>query len=210
VDAVITDPPYGIGVDRSMAEKGGTQYGVAAAAKRHYLASGWDDKPPSAELLNALRTHSRWQVMFGGNYFGLPPSRCWLVWDKEINGEFADCELAWTNLDKPVKRIRWMWNGMIRRGQEERNEHPTQKPLGVMQWCIEQVPADAQTILDPFMGSGTTGVACAQLGRKFIGIEIEPKYFDIACKRIEAAYAQGRLFEEPAANPEQTSLLGAA
>jgi DNA modification methylase len=124
-----------------------------------------------------------------------------LCGDKE-NGDnaFADCELAWTNLDKPVRRIRHMWNGMLRKGQEERGEHPTQKPLGVMKWAIGHIPEPANTILDPFMGSGTTGVAAVQMGRDFIGIEREPKYFDIACRRIEQAQRQGDLFIEGASD----------
>jgi len=88
--------------------------------------------------------------------------------------------------------------------------HPTQKPIEVMCWCIERLPDGANTILDPFMGSGTTGVACAKLGRKFIGIEIEPKYFDIACRRIEAAYAQPDMFIVPPAKPVQASFEMAA
>ena len=198
VDAVVTDPPYGIKVDSTMAKQGGTQYGAAAAAKRHYEATDWDSAPPDAGLLCEIIAAARWSIIFGGNYFGLPASRCWLVWDQENGGnEFADCELAWTNLDKPVRRIRHMWNGMLRKGQEERNEHPTQKPLGVMKWAIGHLPTDG-TILDPFMGSGTTGVAAVQMGRDFIGIEREPKYFDIACKRIEQAHRQGDLFIEGA------------
>lgn len=200
VAGLVTDPPYGIKADSTMAKQGGTQYGNAAAAKRHYEATDWDSAPPSTELLLALIGRARHAILFGGNYFGLPASRCWLVWDKE-NGEnaFADCELAWTNLDKPVRRIRHMWNGMLRKGQEERSDHPTQKPLGVMKWAIGHLPDTEGTILDPFLGSGTTGVAAVQMGRDFIGIEREPKYFDIACRRIEQAQRQGDLFIEGAA-----------
>ena len=195
VDAVVTDPPYGIKADSTMAKQGGTQYGNAAAAKRHYEATDWDNAPPTAEDLMQVIGAAKWSILFGGNYFGLPASRCWLVWDKE-NGanEFADCELAWTNLNKPVRRIRHMWNGMLRKGQEDRNDHPTQKPLGVMRWCIGHLPEPNQTILDPFMGSGTTGVAAVQMGRDFIGIEREERYFQIACRRIEQAQRQGDLF----------------
>lgn len=134
------------------------------------------------------------QSSLGGNYFELPPTKCWLVWDKEVNGNFADAELAWTNLDKPVRLLRHMWNGMLRKDGEERHGHPTQKPIGVMKWCINHLPEGSSTILDPFMGSGTTGVAAVQMGRNFIGIEREPKYFDIACKRIEDAQRQGDMF----------------
>ncbi|MDQ5959379.1 MAG: hypothetical protein QG592_458, partial [Pseudomonadota bacterium] len=114
-------------------------------------------------------------------------SRCWLVWDKQnAVPTMADHELAWTNLDRPGKRK------SLPVGSHA-NGHPTEKPVALMEWCLIFVP-DAQTILDPFMGSGTTGVACANLGRAFIGIERERKYFDIACERIAAAQAQQRLF----------------
>ena len=206
VDAVVTDPPYGIGVDRAMAANSGTQHGKAAAAKRHYIASGWDDKPISAEHIAAMASVALHQIIFGGNYFPLPPARCWLVWDKQNTGDFADCELAWTNLDKPVRLLRHMWNGMLRKGQEARHGHPTQKPLGVMEWCIKHLPDDARTILDPFMGSGTTLVACQNLDRNGIGIELDPDYFNIACKRVDEATRQPRLFSEPKPKPTQDTM----
>lgn len=195
VDAVVTDPPYGIGVDATMHKQSGTQYGRAAAAKSSYRATNWDNMPISPEDVVLLRSISRHQIIFGGNYFDLPPARCWLIWDKD-NGdsEFADCELAWTNLDKPVRLITWMWNGMLRKGGERRFGHPTQKPLEVMRWCIGHLPADTQTICDPFMGSGTTGCAAVSLGKQFTGIEADNEYFDIACRRIEEAQRQSDLF----------------
>lgn len=194
VDAVITDPPYGIGIDRAMAASSGAKSGGMMAKKGVYVASGWDDAPMGLELAELIISKGNHVIFWGGNYYGLPPSQCWLVWDKRVNGNFADCELAWTNMKKPVRKFEWMWNGMLRQGQEERNGHPTQKPLALMAWCIEQAE-NPQSILDPFMGSGTTGVAAIQMGRKFIGIEREPKYFEIACKRIEQAVAQPQLFE---------------
>jgi len=186
VDAVVTDPPYGIKADSTMAKQAGQQYGKAAAKKRAYLATDWDSKPASAEIINLCRENADICIIWGGNYFILPPTSCWLVWDK-LNGDnnFADCELAWTNLKKAVRIKRHMWNGMIRVGNEERF-HPTQKPLAVMEWCLSFLP-DAVTILDPFMGSGTTGVACVNLGRNFIGIEKDPQYFEIAKERIAEA-----------------------
>lgn len=207
VDAVVTDPPYGIGADKAMHKASGTQYGCAAAPKRVYANTNWDSAPPSSALLSKVLGAAPLAIIFGGNYFHLPPSRCWLIWDKEVNGNFADAEMAWTNLNKPVRLIRHMWNGMLRKGRETRTDHPTQKPVGVMRWCLEQIP-DAGVILDPFMGSGTTGVACAHEGRRFIGIEREPAYFDIACRRIAEAYAQPRLFEpSPPAPPVQPSMF---
>jgi len=208
VDAVITDPPYGIGesskkVASRQRKSGGKS--TALADQRDYGDFDWDNAPPSAYLIARIRAASDWQVFFGGNYFELPPTSCWLVWDK-LNGDndFADCELAWTNWPKAVRRLQWRWNGMIRQGNEERF-HPTQKPLGVMKWVIDLCPK-ADTILDPFMGSGTTGVAAIQMGRKFIGIEREPKYFEIACKRIEQATRQDDMFIKHS-KPEQVALL---
>jgi len=191
-DAVVTDPPYGIGENSKKAASR-----AALAAVKDYGDFNWDSKPASDAAIDALREASRHQIIFGGNYFTLPPTSCWLVWDKK-NGktDFADCELAWTNLAKAVRRIEWLWNGMIRKGDDVR-QHPTQKPTGVMEWCIGHLPASTESILDPFMGSGTTGVACAKMGRKFTGIELDERYFDIACRRIEEAYAQPDLFVEP-------------
>ena len=190
VDAVVTDPPYGIGEAR----KDNASRSKLAVAK-DYGVSDWDDKPVN-EFVPIVRSMDAEVVIFGGNYYNLPPAPCWLVWDKE-NGasDFADVEMAWTNIKGAARLKRFMWNGMLRARGEARGDHPTQKPITVMEWAIQQCKKNPQTILDPFMGSGTTGVACANLGRKFIGIEIEPKYFDIACERIEAAQAQGRLFE---------------
>jgi site-specific DNA-methyltransferase (adenine-specific)/modification methylase len=189
VDAVITDPPYGINENSKKVASRGNM-----AAPKDYGDFDWDKAPPPDELIELIRKKGKYQAFFGGNYFTLPPTSCWLVWDK-LNGDndFADCELAWTNWPKAVRRLQWRWNGMIRQGNEERF-HPTQKPLEVMKWVIELCPK-SDTILDPFMGSGTTGVAAIQMGRKFVGIERDPKYFEIACKRIKLAVSQPQLFE---------------
>ena len=205
VDAVVTDPPYGINEnDRKIASRG------KLAAPKDYGIVQWDKSPATLQHIEMMRSISRNQIIFGGNYFeGLGPTSCWLVWDKQ-NGDndFADCELAWTNLRKAVRRVYWRWKGMIRKGDDVR-EHPTQKPVGVMEWCLTHVP-DAETILDPFAGSGTTGVACVNMGRKFIGIELDPDYFEIMCKRIDEAHRQADLFvDKPAARlaPVQEDLL---
>ena len=190
VDAVVTDPPYGIG------EAAGKNKSRACMAKsKDYGDADWDDSPVSDDLMKSVMGAAKWKIIFGGNYYAMPPTSCWLVWDK-VNGknDFADCELAWTNLPKAVRMISFMWHGMLRQNNEPRGDHPTQKPVGVMEWCISHLPDDSKLILDPFMGSGTTGVAAMNLKRKFIGIEREPKYFDIACRRIEDAQRQGGLF----------------
>lgn len=201
VDAVITDPPYGINEnDRKIASRG------KLAVARDYGVVDWDKSPVSQDLIDQIRQAATWQAIFGGNYYTLPPNSCWLVWDK-LNGknDFADCELAWTNWPKAVRRLQWLWNGMIRQGNEERF-HPTQKPLEVMKWVIGLCPK-ADLVLDPFMGSGTTGVAAMQMGRQFIGIERDERYFEIACKRIERAIAQGQLFAPDPVKQVQESLL---
>ena len=201
VDALITDPPYGINENsKKVASRG------KLAKPKDYGDFDWDKSPPSKEIIELARNKSKFQAIFGGNYFELPPTSCWLVWDK-LNGDndFADCELAWTNWNKAVRRIQWRWNGMIRQGNEERY-HPTQKPLAVMKWVIDLCPK-ADLILDPFMGSGTTGVAAIQMGRKFIGIERDKSYFNIACERIEQATKQQILFDPQTLNkPEQNTI----
>jgi DNA modification methylase len=134
-------------------------------------------------------------VVWGGNYFPdmLPPipKAKWLIWDKGQEGfSLADCEMAWCSFEGAIRRI----NYARAKAMQDGKQHPTQKSITVMKWCISQLPKPSETILDPFMGSGTTGVAAVQMGRKFIGIEREPKYFDIACKRIEDAQRQGDMF----------------
>ena len=185
VDAVITDPPYGIGASSKKFING-----TSKTNKDYYANVCWDTSTPSAEVMQLVLAAGDVQIVWGGNYFGLPPSRCFLVWDKTIHGNsYADCEFAWTNQDANA-RIKAL--NMVAANMDGR-VHPTQKPLDLMRWCISQCRNNPQSIIDPFMGSGTTGVAATEMGRKFIGIEREPKYFDIACRRIEDAQRQGRL-----------------
>lgn len=202
-DALVTDPPYGIGESAGKAKTrtSGLTSSIRNAQiyRKDYGDDDWDDEPISDELLALARAAGRWNIIFGGNYYALPATSCWLVWDK-LNGktDFADCELAWTNLPKAVRRIQFLWNGCMRANGELRGDHPTQKPIGVMKWAIENLPPTAMSVIDPFMGSGTTGVAAVQMQRRFVGIEREPKYFEIACRRIEDAQRQGQLFGEAA------------
>lgn len=192
VDAVITDPPYGIGITRSN----------RLAVSRGMGGGDWDDAPPSRETIELCRSLAPEIIFWGGNYFQLPETRCVLVWDKQNEGrDFADFEMAWTNIDAVARIFR-----MRPMNMDGGKVHPTQKPTALMAWCIEKCKQKPQTILDPFMGSGSTGVAAVQLGRKFIGIEREQKYFDIACERIANAQRQQTLFE-PAPAMQQESLL---
>lgn len=204
VDACITDPPYGIGRGYGMGVGGVRLAGDA----RRYSGGGWDSSRPSHFVFELLLKAAPLHVVWGGNYFSdaLPVSGKWLFWDKcQTMPSYSDGELAWTSIGgEAVKQFTYNGSGML--AVEKERQHPTQKPVGLMKWCIEQT-GNPQTILDPFMGSGTTGVAAIQLGRKFIGIEREPKYFEIACKRIEQAAAQGKLFEPEPVKQEQTALL---
>lgn len=184
VDAVVTDPPYGI----AHTWKGGKGHGWGKADGDKAVRNAWDDAAPSVDLLNTLIGKAKEVVFWGGNYFDLPTSRGWLVWNKPERGfTLAEAELAWTNIDTVIR----VFDGVR---SDPGREHPTQKPVSVMSWCIERLKG--RTILDPFMGSGTTGVAAVNIGRKFVGIEIEPKYFDMACKRIDAALKQPDIFIE--------------
>ena len=185
-DLLCTDPPYGIGEAR-----GRNKSRSKLAKSKDYGDAAWDDAPPESWLLDMLRARSRFQIIFGGNYFSLPPSNCWLVWDKE-NGEndFADCELAWTNFPSAVRRKRHRWHGMLREGNEERL-HPTQKPLAVMSWALSLCPERPATVIDPFMGSGTTLRACKDLGIRCVGIEREERYCEIAAQRMGQAVLFG-------------------
>jgi DNA modification methylase len=182
-DLLLTDPPYGIGVGRTSHATSGlvVGHGNRRVAKRSYPLESWDDAAPNLDIPRNVAVS---QIIFGGNYFPLPPSKCWLVWDKQVNGNFADCELAWTNLDKPVRKISWLWNGFAREGGEDRYDHPTQKPLGVMKWCISQVPNEVCSLVDPYMGSGTSLVAAKDLGILATGIELEERYCEIAANRL--------------------------
>lgn len=188
VDLVVTDPPYGIGEANG---KNKSRSNLAVA--KDYGTASWDDEPPPRWLIDWVRSAARYSIIWGGNYFNLPESSCWLVWDKD-NGEndFADCELAWTNLDKAVRRLRWRWAGMLQEdmSNKEFRTHPNQKPLAVMKWAISQAPPDCAMILDPFMGSGTTLRAAKDLGRKAIGIEREERYCEDAANRLRQEVLQ--------------------
>lgn len=191
LDAVVTDPPYGIGKDGQIKTTGGN-----GGRKAHDFLD-WDAERPAREVFDHIISISNDIIIWGGNYFAdiLPPTGKWLVWDKGQRINQSDGELAWTSYSgalriKVMNRVELLLDG---------TDHPTQKPIRLMKWCLTQLKGDPQTILDPFMGSGTTGVAAVQMGRDFIGIEREVKYFDIACERIAEAQRQGDLFITEAA-----------
>lgn len=185
VDAVVTDPPYGIGADNHAGKKenGWTQWGKKK----------WDFKRPDKIIFNSFISLSKNQIVWGGNYFTdyLEPTMQWLVWDKgQRDFSLADCEFAWSSQNKAARIFDYPRAKALQDGKQ----HPTQKPIALMKWCITHLPDNTNTILDPFMGSGSTGVAAVQMGREFIGIELDEDYFNIACKRIEDAQRQGDMF----------------
>src|SRR5574342_1074954 len=207
VDAVVTDPPYGIGFVNNKKHVGG--------GWRKRADTEWDQLRVGSDVFERLRNLADAMVVWGGNYYTdvLPPTMQWLIWDKCNDGfSLSDFEMAWSSQPKAARMLRYARgneNGFAPRGADWPNAHPTQKPIGVMKWTLEQV-SGAQTMLEPFMGSGTTGVACVKLGRRFIGIEIDEGYFDIACRRIEQACRQPALFVDPPKPAKQLSLLETA
>jgi len=194
--AVITDPPYGI----AHLWNGGfnSKHGWGKAKDESITRNKWDETPLSGPMLDLILAAGKEHIIWGGNYFDLPPSRCWLIWNKPERGfTLAEAELAWPNRDSVVRVF-----------DAPRSEvgrvHPTQKPVALMKWCVAKTKG---VVLDPFMGSGTTGVAAVKLGRKFIGIEIEPKYFDIALRRISETLKQPDMFIEKPKPVKQEALL---
>lgn len=173
-DLLLTDPPYGLG--KRM------QGGTWGSAQKYKDLVVWDERPDDG-LMMYLVSASKNSVIWGGNYFSFPPSRCWLVWDKQnAVPTMADCEMAWTNFDANTKRI------SLPVGSHA-SGHPSEKPVRLMEWSLRAANA-VGNVLDPFMGSGTTGVACARAGLQFTGVDRERKYFDIACERIDNSYRQ--------------------
>lgn len=194
VAAVVTDPPYG-GYDRWSG--GGWQSGNCGRGKLWNSSPSWDTTP-DREAVQAVIRAAPSAILWGGNFFdGLPPTRGWLVWDKEADTTQGHAELAWTNLDTAIRVYRRSPLGVFGNGGRngEVKVHPTQKPTELMRWCIQlaKVPPGG-IILDPYMGSGTTGVAAIQLGYRFIGIELDSAHYATARKRIDAALGYGTLF----------------
>jgi DNA modification methylase len=192
-DLVIADPPYGVGETNKKALSRTRKRGDIATPI-DYGDFDWDGKPASPEEIAATIAAGKRCIIWGGNYFSLPPVTGWLVWDKINSGDFADCELAWSNLPIAVRQFRHMWNGMLR--DSEKNEprvHPTQKPIALMKWCITKLKEKPALVVDPYMGSAPVGVACMDMEIKYIGIEKMKRNFNIACERIERAQQQFKL-----------------
>ena len=199
IDLCLTDPPYGINIEKmAYANNENKKASKKSMAKSTAYNGGFkDDKIDIKPLLNYPK-----QIIWGGNYYSdvLPFSKSWLIWDKrtddKYSNDFADGEIAYSNLKCGVRIFRFLWSGMIQGDMKNKEErfHPTQKPIPLLIWCIEKSDT-AGIILDPFLGSGTTALACEKLNRKWIGIEISEKYCEIAKKRIEQYTNQLKLFK---------------
>lgn len=190
-DLLLTDPPYGISIVKSNGSVGGDKaFNGKLLKTRKYLPVKNDETTETAlKAIELAKKITKNQIIFGGNYFSevLPSSPCWLVWDKQNTGDFADCELAWTSFKTAVRKFEWMWNGLARQGirAEEGKEriHPTQKPVGLLAEILEKYSQPNQTVLDMFGGSGSTLIACEKTNRICTIVEYESAYVDLIVKR---------------------------
>jgi len=193
VDLILTDPPYGAGFE---VMKKITVSNCAAVGDYHY--GDWNNSIPGAEYFSEIMRVSKHQVIFGGNYFveHLRNSPCWIVWDKDNSGNFADCELAWCSFSSAVRRFKYRWNGMLQQDMKNKEDriHPTQKPVRLFEWILEKYAEPGWKIMDPFLGSGSSAIAAKRLGYEFIGVEREQSYFEAALERIPRETAQQALF----------------
>ena len=181
IDLVLTDPPYGINMD------GGN---VGYKGFNDFEKKDWDKSAPEQDIFDEMFRVSKHQIIFGGNYFNLPPSRCWLIWDKGAgfkNRTFAEAELAWTSMDENVRIFK---HDPLARGDYRGKQHPTQKPLKLFKWCLEKHAPKNAIVFDPFLGSFTTAVACHSHGLNWIGAEKDPDYFKAGMERYETECLQ--------------------
>jgi site-specific DNA-methyltransferase (adenine-specific) len=193
-DLAIVDPPYGIDVAKT-GKVGGNNAGKA----KDYGAKEWDKQPPNEEYFRQLFRVSKNQIVWGANHFisKMPhDSSCWLVWDKDNTGNFADCELAWTSFDTAVRKFQWRWNGMLQQNMKDKEEriHPTQKPVALYEWILQNYAKRGDLILDTHLGSGSSRIAADKGGFNFVGFEIDADYYEKSKKRFNDFKSQLRLF----------------
>jgi len=201
-DWVIADPPYGLSYASDVAKGNGTQYGKGAAPKKTYAEKAWDNARLSREYFDLMRSVSKNQIIFGGNYYTdyLPPTKSWIVWDKRcedtLRNDFADCEMAWCS--KGVARVfHYLYNGMLQGDMKNKDErfHPTQKPTQLIIHLINYYTKEGDLILDPFMGSFTTAIACHKTGRKYLGAELDAEYYEKGLARLNKLKSQITFFD---------------
>jgi len=192
-DLAIVDPPYGIGED---GKKNHSRGKLAKATK--YTPKNWDKETPRQEYFDELKRISKNQIVWGGNYFveNLTNSSCWVVWDKDNSGDFADSELAWTSFKTAVRNFKWRWNGMLQENMKDKEIriHPTQKPVSLYEWLLMNYAKEGDKILDTHLGSGSIAIACHNLGFDLTACELDKEYFDAAMKRLNDYKLQTKLF----------------
>jgi len=192
-DLAIVDPPYGINITKQSLGEGGGLY----RKPKKYKRGNWDVNTPNKDYWSQLFRVSKNQIVWGGNYFDLPPTPCYLFWDKNNGGsDFADGELAWTSFKSPVRKFKYTWSGFIqdkKTGVREERIHPTQKPEGLYRWLLMNYAKEGDKILDTHLGSGSIAIACHNLGYDLEGYELDKEYYDNALKRIKEHQSQLRL-----------------
>ena len=193
-DLAIVDPPYGINVAKT-GKVGGNNAGRA----KDYGAKEWDKQPPNDEYFRQLFRVSKNQIVWGANHFisKMPfDSSCWIVWDKDNSGNFADCELAWTSFDTAVRKFQWRWNGMLQQNMKDKEIriHPTQKPVALYDWILQNYAKEGDLILDTHLGSGSSRIAAYKGGFNFVGFEIDADYYEKSKKRFNDFKSQLRMF----------------
>ena len=196
-DLAIVDPPYGIGESQKKRENSPQRWN--SPIKKIHNPKDWDKKAPEPEYFELLRRVSLHQIIWGANHFidSFPfsaNSPCWIVWDKK-NGDtdFSDCELAWASFPSAVRKFDWLWNGFQKQKPEARI-HPTQKPIALYEWLLTNYAKPGQKIFDTHLGSGSSSIACSNLGYEMVGIELDKDYYRAACERIDQAQRQQRMF----------------
>jgi site-specific DNA-methyltransferase (adenine-specific) len=206
-DLAIVDPPYGIDVAKS-----GNVGGNKLAKAKDYGAKEWDKYAPDSDYFSELKRVSQHQVIWGANHFMDKVSRgspCWIVWDKDNSGNFADCELAFTSFETAVRIFRYRWNGMLQGDMKNKEAriHPTQKPVKLYEWLLTNYAKSGQRILDTHLGSGSSAIAAHNLGFDFVGTELDQDYYEAALARFNKHIAQGSLFDAvPPSKPQSMEL----
>ena len=189
-DLAIVDPPYGINMD------GGNIGGNNCGKTKDYTKKDWDNKIPDKEYFNELKRISKNQIIWGANHFVeniyQSNSSCWIVWDKDNTGNFADCELAYTSFKMAVRMFTFRWNGMLQQDMKNKEYriHPTQKPVALYKWLLSNYAKQGDKILDTHLGSGSSRIAAYEMGFDFTAFELDTEYFEAQEKRYKAHIAQ--------------------
>jgi site-specific DNA-methyltransferase (adenine-specific) len=193
-DLGIVDPPYGINAGRRRGDTGKNKH----IKQKDYDYGEWDSSPPDDEYFSELKRVSKNQIIWGGNYFNLGASKCYIVWNKK-NGDnyYADCELAWASFDSAVRMFEYRWFGFLQEKSGDAKEdriHPTQKPVDLYRWLLKNYAKEGDKILDTHLGSGSIAIACHDYKFELVGCELDKDYYEAACKRFKNHVAQQKLF----------------